>query len=438
VKVFISYATEDGSTASSLDDDLHVAGATTFLFGRSETSGETSWSEVLTWIGDSDAFIALISASALDSTPVQEEIDHAHYCYINSNRSKPAKLIPAILEPGTEPPVAIRRFTRLDLTDYRTGLDRLLSDLRLTKSVLEGLTPPERRESLPAIDFEELIGRTDRPSARPLVEQKWSDDAAKLLFNYEKLKPDELAGPEEVDHIDSLLGKYSGKPVTAFGDPDFLKKADAKFLGIESSRPWGAMPDLADALLEPGGVERVPLSAPTLTVLGLNTRMLSWDEVPAASGYVLEHSSDPSFILASEVESDSDTFHLVGAEGGGHYRVKAKGGVLFDDSAWSNHVEVEADEPAPSPILGPLDAPSLRASRIGLEVALEWFPVFAANGYVLERTSWNPGPVSEEIYEGSDTAYTDTSPAIWSTPTYRVKARDLFHRESPWSDPVEP
>jgi hypothetical protein len=448
VKVFISYATEDGSTAGSLDDDLHVAGAVTFLFGRSETSGETSWGEVLTWIEDCDVFVALISASALGSVPVQEEIEHAHYCYINSKRSKPSRLVPAILEAGAEPPILIKRFTRLDLTDYRTGLARLLDDLQLETSVVEDAAPPERRESSPAIDFEELITRTDRPSLRPPWEQTWSDDVAKILSNYDKLKPADLTETEEVDHIDSLLGKYSGKPIGAYGDPDLLKRADAEFLGMEPSEPPAAFPDLSEALLKPGEITRILLTAPTITATGVQQNLLTWDEVPGAAGYVVERRSDPDSLLSTEVESDTASSHLT--EGPGYYRVKAKGSLLFEDSPWSNHVEAGAGETfgmGPSFVSG--RTPSLTASVDGLDVVLEWSWVFGATGYVLERSTsppmlltgtadWSREPTYEVIYEGEDTSYTDNG-AFMGSPTYRVKAKDVFiHGDSPWSDPVEP
>jgi TIR domain len=442
VKVFISYATEDESTAGSLDDDLHAAGATTFLFGRSETSGETSWDEVLTWIEDSDAFVALISASALLSTPVLEEINHAHYSYINSNRSKPSKLIPAILEAGAEPPIAIKRFTRLDLTDYRSGLERLLSDLDLKKSVLAGLTPPERRESQPAIDFEELFGRAEPPSALPA--RKWSEDATKMLFNYEKHKPDEIGEAEEVDHIDSLLGKYSGKPVSAFGDPDSLEKADATFLGVEPS----SAPDLSDVLLRPSLTKRIALEAPTLeNVLGVS---LSWNEVLGATGYVLESSDDAGFMLPSEIDAGTDTSYLPGLGVHGYFRVKAKGGVLFDDSPWSNHVEIKAPK---IPGYGALSAPSLTARHMASMVSLDWSEVEGASGYVLERSSGIPlllagtvdslrEPTYDVIYEGADTTYLDPgpeNPAAFTLRRYRVKAKGGFLQgDSPWSEPVEP
>src|SRR5919108_1988939 len=122
MKVFISYASEDRSTAGTLDTDLHEAGATTFLYGRSETSGVDAWDEIWDWIKDSDTFIALISGHALRSTPVQEEVRWAHYCYINSERTKPAKLVPAIIEVGVKPPARMLTFAELDLTHYQRGL----------------------------------------------------------------------------------------------------------------------------------------------------------------------------------------------------------------------------------------------------------------------------------------------------------------------------
>lgn len=85
---------------------------------------------------------------------------------------------------------------------------------------------------------------------------------------------------------------------------------------------------------------------------------LQWSEVEGASGYVLERSEDKSFLNPSEVYEGEDRrttdlwpivtpdiHRLMSRLRRFQYRVRAKGGVAFEDSPWSNVVTVEESPP---------------------------------------------------------------------------------------------
>lgn len=67
-------------------------------------------------------FIVLISKSSLKSKPVKEEIDHAHYGYIN--RDRPARLVPALVEAGVAPPTTIEQDSSKHQTQNRCSSAR--------------------------------------------------------------------------------------------------------------------------------------------------------------------------------------------------------------------------------------------------------------------------------------------------------------------------
>ena len=144
MRIFISYSTQDLPTAETVFGELVAAGAEAFQFGQSDIIGQPSWEQVLDWICESDVFIVLISASALKSKPVREEIGHAHHSYINSD--KPDKIVSAIIESGVTPPRLIERFTRVDFVQYERGMARLMDQLgrqrRPVAKVSTGLSRP--------------------------------------------------------------------------------------------------------------------------------------------------------------------------------------------------------------------------------------------------------------------------------------------------------
>jgi TIR domain len=153
MKVFISFSTKDRQAAAALFRDLQKGGASAFQFGRSETAGQPSWDQIIEWINACDAFVVLVSSNALKSTAVAEEITMAYGCYINSERKKPAKIIPAIIESGAAPPPLIRHMSELDLVDYQAGLPKLLRQLGLK---VIAPAPMSAAPALPAIDFDRL------------------------------------------------------------------------------------------------------------------------------------------------------------------------------------------------------------------------------------------------------------------------------------------
>ncbi|ODS31757.1 MAG: TIR domain protein [Candidatus Scalindua rubra] len=161
-KVFISYSTTDRSIAEALYKDLLDAGAEVFQFERSATPGTSAWDEVLGWIESSDVFIVLVSKSALKSRPVNAEVVHAHYQYLNSNQ--PFKLIPIVLEEEFRPHRVIRRFAQLPLDDYATGLQRLIAELGLERFSKSANELRDNRDLLVS-NFAEGVFRSNRAKA---------------------------------------------------------------------------------------------------------------------------------------------------------------------------------------------------------------------------------------------------------------------------------
>jgi hypothetical protein len=338
MKVFISYASEDRSTAGLLDTDLHDAGATTFLYGRSETAGVDAWDEIWEWIEDSDAFVALISPNALGSTPVREEIKWAHYCHINSAGKKPAKLIPAIIEAGTEPPKRLRMFATLDLTEYRNGLTRLVGHLGLEQPA----APIARGR--PAPDFEALIAR---PVVSPVTELDFGLNvmqlaAPTLTVQGGRLSWNPVFGAQEYvieraadESFERPERVWSGKETSHFVMWSPMKHYRVKATGgLLLDSPWSNSVDVTSPLL------LFSLRAPALRASANRTGVtLEWSPVENATGYVLARSVLISMTPFSVLYEGPDTRYTHRGAGRGYaYRVKAKGSRLHGDSPWSKPV----------------------------------------------------------------------------------------------------
>lgn len=227
----------------------------------------------------------------------------------------------------------------------------------------------------------------------------------------------------------------------------------------------------------------MPLLAPKLEQgIALVGCQLKWSSVIGAAGYVLERSVLPSFRDATQIHDSDQTEYvdrgltanpLIGTILAGishYYRVKAKGGALFDDSPWSNVVSVEPFPASPKtkkasfpPLgdvgdtfkfqgigsgrsLGQPSPPKLsRRTGKGPDFAssdrhFTWTPVDEAAGYVLEKDTDRMFPSPTELYRGEKTAFTEALNIFhaWNTAYYRVKATSsigLF--DSDWSEIVE-
>jgi hypothetical protein len=463
MKVFISYSTEDKPTAESLYSDISGTGAEVFEYGRSETIGKLSWEEILSWIGQSDVFVVLMSESAIRSTAVREEIAHAHYSYINSNRTKPSKLVPAMLQKKVEIPVQIQRFTRVDFINYRQGLGLLLKQLGLKRQISKSATTSKPRSPFPAsYDFDQIWASSKKSSRKETEKIKWSEDVNKILSNYSMVKPTGISQKGEAKHIDSILEAYSGKASETPGGASALWSLNSAFLGFKPSQheekkeaepKW---PDLGNLLLNYDSSMRFrSLSAPKLELSFLE--MLRWSAVPGALGYILEESSSPGFDKSEKVYSGTETMYSLGFESGlkglqfrvrrqgpSYFRVKATGGVFRPDSPWSNTVKHEPKLPKSLP------APALTVSSTRFGTSLSWSSIEGASGYVLERGVGEGFIYPIVIYEGDRTAFVDTGGALIDRPAlaakpdqrsafyYRVKAKGgTLHPDSHWSKSVK-
>ena len=417
MKVFISYSTKDRPTAAALYRDLRQGGATAFQFEQSETAGTPAWNQIVDWISECDVFVVLISASALKSTAVAEEIEMAHYCYINSERKKPAKIIPAIVEAKVEPPRLIRRMSSLDLMNYQAGLPKLLGQLGLK---VVAPAPKAAAPALPAIDFDKLARKYAEENPLSPKQKQVRSDVRNLLTNYQDLKPAELPQETEKQHVDSLMADLMGKSPNRFADPVQVAAANQAFLGVDR-------PDTSALTKRLLGTDRsrlvLSLSAPRLRRDGDTLR---WTAVFGAEAYVVERKDA---LGAKEVYRGTDLSykvlsfsHLFAAA---TFRVKATAGVFGGDSPWSAPVEF-ARYAVP---VAPPSAPKLTVDRGAFLVTISWTALGGATSYVLERGRSASGLVLpdrwESAYEGPATEFKDT-PLLTLTKGelnwYRVKA----------------
>jgi hypothetical protein len=75
-KLFVSYARENKHEVDQLVDLLELAGYEVWV-DRKLRGGQSWWQEVLRAIADSDAFIAIVSRDAINSTACRRELDWA-------------------------------------------------------------------------------------------------------------------------------------------------------------------------------------------------------------------------------------------------------------------------------------------------------------------------------------------------------------------------
>lgn len=433
-RIFISYSTKDRRRAASLYADLRKAGAAAFQFGESETAGKPAWEQIVRWISECDAFVVLISANALRSTAVVEEIEMAHDCYINSERKHPAKIIPAIIEARVQPPLLIRRMSFLDLVNYKTGLPKLLSQLGLK---IVAPAAPSAAPALQTIDFDKLVREYNQENPPSAKQTRFRSNAKKLITNYKELKPADLPKETEEQHVDSLLADLMGKPANRFLDPKSAASANEAFLGAEHAEPSA----VTDRLLNVDPSQLVlPLLAPKLRNEGGTLR---WTRVLGATAYVVEQPFQlgSKHLGAEEVYRGTETSYTVPAASyeafGATFRVKATAGVFRKDSPWSNTVRLAATTPLftlePRQALrrpGTPSPPSLTILPGPLFCMISWSPVDGATSYVRERSEPEPLTVNalargyKQIYAGRETRFVDTGykPKPGEIRLYRVQA----------------
>lgn len=137
LKVFISFKTEDEPLAEALYLGLTKGGALVYQFRKTAKPGTSAWGVICNSISDSDVFVVFISRRSLKSRPVAAEIDHAHYEFVNASR--PARLIPVLVELGLEPPAVLKRFSTYALDDPTTGIQALVAEVLRTER--DGMSP---------------------------------------------------------------------------------------------------------------------------------------------------------------------------------------------------------------------------------------------------------------------------------------------------------
>lgn len=418
MKVFISFATEDRSTAEAVYDDVAATGADVFQYGRSETAGKPTWEEILAWIKQSDAFVLLVSRHAVKSPAVREELNCAYYSYINTDATKPAKIIPAIIEAGTQPPALIEHFGRLQLTALDVMLPRLLSQLGLQKRALAKSSPP-LFTALP--DPSELFEQYLRKNPTPSTASLWSEKAEKISTNYRRLKPPGIGSSIATPHLTHLLREQLGKPGET-PDANPIAKFDGLFLGLSKdtitseTTPPRTLSDLLLSYDWSTSLAKLPLATPQLTVSILG---LSWEPVTGAAAYAVERSADQTFSSPAEIYRGTNTRCPTKIELGKtppYYRVKAVGGVFRRDSPWSEGVQDGSNLWMLGRKSGSLlnwttklSTPHLRQKPWLGGTRLEWDAVSGASRYVVERSAdgFFGGSITS-IYDGEGTSYADS------------------------------
>jgi hypothetical protein len=423
LKVFISYASEDLQAASSVFNEVAGAGAEVFQFGRSEIVGKPSWYQVLEWISQSDVFVLLVSKHSLKSKPVKEELEQAHYSYINSDR--PEKLVPAILEAGAKPPRLIERFTHVDFTQLDAGIDRLLNQLNLVRGAKKASA---LRYELPNLSkvFEEF--KLKNPD--PLPASIWSADAESLLASYKA--PKTLGKTEVREQLDWLLKEDS-----------FKRLAESHSLSPRKT----PKPITPLTQFKPGSSDNflVPVDTPQPKLSG---RMISWPAVTDAKSYEIQKSLFGQFGISDNdsVYNGSQLKYTVPDWEFGSYRVRAIGRIR-PDSEWSVPIKVKVIstsitgiEPAdPAFLLKPpgssiSDVPKLK-QKLNLYPELTWSFSMPLAKYVLECSQNEHFFGATVVYEGFLTEWTGTDLSFKKN-FYRVKAVDAAGNESGWSNVV--
>jgi hypothetical protein len=76
VRIFITYAREDGTTVAQLGADLEGSERQVWI-DRDLTGGQTWWEEILEQIRACDLYVFALSASSLDSRPCLRELEYA-------------------------------------------------------------------------------------------------------------------------------------------------------------------------------------------------------------------------------------------------------------------------------------------------------------------------------------------------------------------------
>jgi hypothetical protein len=76
VRIFITYAREDGATVTQLGADLEGAERRVWI-DRDLTGGQSWWEEILKQIRECDLYVFALSASSLGSRPCLRELEYA-------------------------------------------------------------------------------------------------------------------------------------------------------------------------------------------------------------------------------------------------------------------------------------------------------------------------------------------------------------------------
>jgi predicted CoA-binding protein len=230
VKVFISYSTSDQETATRVFQALTAAGADVFQFGRSETLGKRAWEEIAESIDVADVFVVLISASAIASKNVKQEVGHAVHLQQEFASDRP-RIVVAMLEDGVKPFTTIRVFNRLNLKDFDAAMARLVEQLGLrrppkTPEAVTAVGLPDKavsagpaKDPRPEPDVEPILPGALRVVPMPMSKIVWS----KLLSR----EPDVIKAPVLTASPIALGGRglrfeWSGEPDCTFVLARFL------------------------------------------------------------------------------------------------------------------------------------------------------------------------------------------------------------------------
>ncbi|HEY7190605.1 MAG TPA: toll/interleukin-1 receptor domain-containing protein [Vicinamibacterales bacterium] len=142
---------------------------------------------------------------------------------------------------------------------------------------------------------------------------------------------------------DAVVGLFGN--LFATGPGYFRVKAKGGFAFSDS--PWSEV--VKGQWRKPAAISvltKIPLIAP---ILRLEVLRLKWTKVPGATGYVLQESNTRLFETPTQRYDGAETIYALASKEdpfaayiirSKYFRVKAKGSDLFDDSPWSDIVEL--------------------------------------------------------------------------------------------------
>lgn len=350
-KIFLSYRRELSKyEARSVYQHLRGEGYDVFMDVESIDSGEFA-TIILNQIASRPHFLVILTPGALARTKdrndwLRREIEYAleqkrnivpvmmSACsFEDEEKRHPKKELPGKIK-------ELKKYNWLNVhDDYFDAAMKKLTGRFLKKSADVSLYKPPENELKTVLG---MIKKADRAKIDRRNNQ-WVFPPSESLYRLEKDPSKQPAPEEEPLKWLETLGEYVSEEPSEKASPTKPVLDETTAEGLKKLM-WGtSLSEISSG--------KVPLTAPVLKKKpGLPG--LQWNEIPGATGYVLEKSRLLSFLSPDEVYNGEKTLYylLPFLETSAfnpisgmidYYRVKAKGGSKGIDSPWSNIVEIK-------------------------------------------------------------------------------------------------